>query len=410
MAAAFLPSPVLPMNSETAAAPQAGAFTFFLLALAAGLGAANLYYAQPLVALIAADIGLDETLASLVVTIGQTGYILGLLLLVPLGDIVENRRLIAAILICAAAGLTLAAGAPTPSLFLLAALMFGIGSVVAQIAVPFAAHLARPEERGRKVGSVVSGLMTGILLARPASSIVAHFLGWRAVFALAALMILALAVGLRLALPVRRPASGGGGAYGALVASLWSLWRSKPVLRRRAGYQAAMFAIFTLFWTAVPLQLAAPEFGFGQEGIAVFALAGAASVFISPLAGWIADRGWSRAATGGALILAAGGFGLTEIGVFSGSVIVLGIGAIVLDCAVTANLVFGQRAIFMLAPEIRSRLNALYIAVFFFGGALGSAAASPLYEHGGWAYVTVAALIVMALALAYYAAGFRRRA
>lgn len=398
------------MSSETSPAPSAGAFTFFLLALAAGLGAANLYYAQPLIALIADDIGLDETLASLVVTVGQTGYILGLLLLVPLGDIVENRRLIAAILVCAAAGLGLASTAPTPSLFLLAALMFGVGSVVAQIAVPFAAHLARPEERGRKVGSVVSGLMTGILLARPASSIVAHFLGWRAVFALAAVMILALAVGLRLALPQRRPAAtGGGGAYGALVGSLWPLMRAQPILRRRAAYQAAMFGIFTLFWTAVPLQLGAPVFGFGQEGIAVFALAGAASVVISPVAGWIADRGWSRAATGGALLMAVAGFALTELGVASGSVVVLGIGAIVLDCAVTANLIFGQRAIFMLAPEIRARLNALYIATFFFGGALGSAVASPLYEHGGWGYVTAVALLVMAVALVYYTTEFRRR-
>lgn len=391
------------MTSQTPNAPSAGAPTFFLLALAAGLGAANLYYAQPLIALIAADVGFNDTLASLVVTIGQMGYILGLLLLVPLGDIVENRRLISAILVCAAAGLGLAFSAQTPAVFLVAALMFGIGSVVAQIAVPFAAHLARPEERGRKVGSVVSGLMTGILLARPASSMVAHFLGWRAVFGLAALMIVVLAVGLRLALPVRRPGpTGGGAAYGALVGSLWPLFRSQPVLRRRAAYQAGMFAAFTLFWTAVPLQLGAPVFGFGQEGIAIFALAGAASVIVSPLAGWIADRGWSRAATCGALVLAAVGLLLTAFGVGIASVVVLAAGAILLDCAVTANLVFGQRAIFMLAPDIRSRLNALYIATFFFGGALGSAAASPLYEYGGWTYVTGAGLAVLAVALAYF--------
>lgn len=398
------------MTNRTDAAPTAGGFTFFLLALAAGLGAANLYYAQPLVALIGADIGLDETLASLVVTIGQVGYILGLLLLVPLGDIVENRRLIGSILICAAVGLGLAFVATEPALFLFAALVFGVGSVVAQVAVPFAAHLARPEERGRKVGSVVSGLMTGILLARPVSSLVAHFLGWRAVFLLAALLILALAVGLRIALPQRRSATttGGGASYGALVASLWPLMRSQPILRRRAAYQAAMFCVFTLFWTAVPLLLASPQFGFGQEGIAIFALAGAASVFISPLAGWIADRGWSRAATGAALLLAIAGFLVTELGVATSSVVVLAIGAIVLDCAATANLVFGQRAIFMLAPEIRSRLNALYIATFFLGGALGSALASPLYEIAGWGSVTLAGSAIMILALLYYATEFRR--
>ncbi|WP_246252011.1 MFS transporter [Ancylobacter pratisalsi] len=389
--------------------------TFFLLALAAGLGAANLYYAQPLVALISDDIHLDETLASLVVTIGQVGYILGLLLLVPLGDIVENRRLIGFILICAAAGLALAAFAHTPALFLFAALTFGVGSVVAQVAVPFAAHLSRPEERGRKVGSVVSGLMTGILLARPVSSMLAYWFGWRAVFALAAVMALVLAVGLRFALPRRWPsgggegATGGGGSYGALVGSLWALLRDQKLLQRRAAYQAAMFGVFTLFWTAVPLLLTGPAFGFSQKGVAFFALAGAASVFISPVAGWIADRGYSRPATGGALALAIIGFLVTEVGLAQSSVVVLAIGAILLDVAATANLVLGQRAIFMLAPEIRSRLNALYIATFFFGGVLGSAVASPLYASGGWTFVTLAGIGIVALALVYYASEFTRR-
>jgi len=388
-------------------APSSSNVTFFLLALAAGLGAANLYYAQPLIALIAGDVGLDETMASLVVTIGQVGYILGLLLLVPLGDIVENRRLIGSILICAAAGLGLAFAATGPAMFLGAALIFGIGSVVAQIAVPFAAHLATPEERGRKVGSVVSGLMTGILLARPASSMIAHWFGWRAVFGFAALLMLVLAIGLRLALPHRHPE--GRVTYRALVGSLWPLLRAVPLLRRRAAYQGAMFCAFTLFWTAVPLLLSGPEFGFSQQGIAIFALAGAASVFISPLAGWIADRGYSRMATGGALLLAIAGFAITELGVAHSSVLVLGFGAIVLDVAVTANLVFGQRAIFMLQPEIRSRLNALYIATFFLGGALGSALASPLFEHGGWAYVSIAGIAAIVLAMIYYATEFRAR-
>jgi predicted MFS family arabinose efflux permease len=395
------------MTSAPDAPPAAGALTFFLLALAAGLGAANLYYAQPLIALIADDIGLDETLASLVVTVGQLGYIVGLLLLVPLGDIVENRRLIGAILLCAAAGLGLAFVATAPALFLLAALVFGIGSVVAQVAVPFAAHLARPEERGRKVGSVVSGLMTGILLARPVSSLLAHWFGWRAVFLLAALAMLALAVGLRLALPARRPS--GRSSYRRLVGSLGPLLRTQPVLRRRAAYQAAMFGAFTLFWTAAPLELSSPAFGLGQQGIALFALAGAASVVVSPLAGWLADRGFARLATGAALLLAIAGLLITELGVATSSVVVLALGAIVLDCAATANLVFGQRAIFMLAPEIRSRLNALYIATFFFGGALGSALASPLYALGGWGAVTAAGSAVLALALAYYATEFRQR-
>lgn len=395
------------MSACADTASRASGLTFFLLAFAAGAGAANLYYAQPLISLIAADIDLAPSLASFVVTLGQLGYIAGLLLLVPLGDIVENRGLIAVILVCATAGLTLAATATAAPYFLAAALIFGVGSVVAQIAVPFAAHLAPPENRGQKVGTVVSGLMTGILLARPVSSMVAHWFGWRAVFGLAALLMLALAVGLRLALPARRPSTAA--SYRSVVGSLLPLLRGTPLLRRRAAHQAAMFGVFTLFWTAVPLLLEGPRFGLDQQGIAFFALAGAASVVISPVAGWIADRGWSRGATAGAFLLAILGFLVTAIGAAIDSLATLIAGAIALDLAVTANLVFGQRALFMLASDIRARLNALYIATFFFGGAVGSAVASPLYAYGGWSLVSAAAVGTLLAALAYFATELRAK-
>lgn len=375
--------------------------TFFLLALAAGAGAANLYYAQPLIALISADIGLDESVASLVVTLGQIGYIAGLLLVVPLGDAIENRRLLGLVLLCACAGLIAAAGAHSPLVFAGAAAVFGFGSVVAQVAVPFASHLARPEERGRKVGNVVSGLMAGIMLARPAASLIAHWFGWRAVFLASAVLMLALAGGLRLMLPPRRPQ--GGLSLWALLGSFPTLLRTQPVLRRRIAYQMPMFGAFILFWTAVPLELAGPAFGFDQSGIALFALAGAAGVFGSSLAGRLADRGHSRLGTALALAGAAVGFAIAAVGVAYGSVTALAIGAVVLDLAAAANLVFGQRALFMLDPAIRSRLNALYIALFFLGGALGSAIASPLYVLGGWYAVTAAGILAMLAALGYFA-------
>ncbi|GAB4065795.1 MFS transporter [Ancylobacter sonchi] len=375
--------------------------TFFLLALAAGAGAANLYYAQPLIALISADIGLDESIASLVVTLGQIGYIAGLLLVVPLGDTVENRRLLGLVLVCACIGLIIAASAHAPLVFAGAALVYGLGSVVAQVAVPFASHLARPEERGRKVGNVVAGLMAGIMLARPAASLIAHAFGWRAVFLASAALMAALAVGLRLALPARHPH----GRLGmlALIGSFPRLLRSQPVLRRRIAYQLPMFGAFILFWTAVPLELAGPRFGLDQRGIALFALAGAAGVFGSSLAGRLADRGHARLGTGIALVSAVAGFLIAATGVAVGSVVVLAIGAVVLDLAAAANLVFGQRALFMLDPAIRSRLNALYIALFFFGGAIGSALASPLYVLGGWPAVSAAGIVVMLAALGYFA-------
>ncbi|MCB4770350.1 MFS transporter [Ancylobacter sp. Lp-2] len=375
--------------------------TFFLLALAAGAGAANLYYAQPLIALIGADIGLDESVASLVVTLGQIGYIAGLLLVVPLGDTVENRRLLGLVLVCACIGLVIAASAHAPLVFAGAALVYGLGSVVAQVAVPFASHLARPEERGRKVGNVVAGLMAGIMLARPAASLIAHAFGWRAVFLASAVLMAALAVGLRVALPARHPH----GRLGmlALIGSFPKLLRSQPVLRRRIAYQLPMFGAFILFWTAVPLELAGPRFGLDQRGIALFALAGAAGVFGSSLAGRLADRGHARLGTGIALVSAVVGFLLAAAGVAVGSVVLLALGAVVLDLAAAANLVFGQRALFMLDPAIRSRLNALYIALFFFGGAVGSALASPLYVLGGWPAVSAAGIVVMLAALGYFA-------
>ncbi|MFD2143172.1 MFS transporter [Ancylobacter oerskovii] len=379
----------------------ASELTFFLLALAAGAGAANLYYAQPLIAPIAADIGLDESAASLIVTLGQIGYIAGLLLVVPLGDAIENRRLLGLVLLCAGAGLTLAAGAPSAPVFAGAAVVYGFGSVVAQVAVPFASHLATPQERGRRVGNVVAGLMTGIMLARPVASLVAHWFGWRAVFLVSAVLMLALAGGLRLMLPQRRPQ--GGLSLWALLRSFPTLLRTQPVLRRRIAYQMPMFGSFILFWTAVPLELAGPAFGLDQRGIALFALAGAAGVFGSSLAGRLADRGHSRLGTGLSLASAVLGFALAAIGVAQGSVMLLALGAVVLDLAVAANLVFGQRALFMLDPAIRARLNALFIAMFFLGGALGSAVASPLYVLGGWSAVSVAGIVVLLAALGYFA-------
>ncbi|HSI42627.1 MAG TPA: MFS transporter [Xanthobacteraceae bacterium] len=384
------------MSASPPQAPaQAGGALFLLLAAAAGAAAANLYYAQPLIALIAPDIGIGPEWSGLAVTLGQIGYIIGLLFLVPLGDLMENRRLIVLVMVVAALGLALAATAQTAFMFFAAAFLFGIGSVVAQVAVPFAAHLAAPEERGHKVGMVVSGLMAGILLARPVASFIAHLAGWHAVFVAATVLMLGLAVALRLRLPPRRPEAAA--SYGALVGSLWPLLRDTPLLRRRAAYQATLFGAFTLFWTAVPLLLSAPPFGYTQDGIAAFALAGAASVLFSPLAGWAADRGWSRAATLGGFAFAVLGFLLAAAGAAMGSVVLLALGAVVLDIGVATNLVIGQRALFMLDAAIRGRLNALYIAGFFFGGATGSAFASLIYEQAGWTGVTLAGVAVLML-------------
>ena len=385
-------------------APMSAALTF-LFAFAAGAAVANIYYVQPLIGLIGPDIGLTPVLASLMVTVTQIGYATGLILLVPLGDLVENRSLVALTLLAVSASLAISALAGSEPAFLAASLVLGGCAVVAQMLVPFAATLSPEAQRGATVGTVISGIMTGILLARPVASLIADFAGWRAVFGFAAILMACLAALLRWNLPVRRPE--GGFAYSRLIASLWPVWRDTPILRRRALYQAALFAAFSLFWTTVPLLLASPAFGWSQRGIAVFALAGAAGALISPVAGRFADRGWTKPATGVALFLVVFSFIVAALGAVFSSIAILVTAAILLDVGCILSLVLGQRAIYVLGPEIRSRLNALYMATTFLGGAVGSAIASAVYFHGGWMAASCAGASFGVIALLYYSGEFR---
>jgi predicted MFS family arabinose efflux permease len=386
-------------NDGIAAKPVSVGMTT-LLAAACGLTAANIYYAQPLIGLIAPSIGLSETAASLIVTFTQGGYCVGLVLLVPLGDLLENRALTSWTLCACGAALLLAAFAPTSTAFLAAALLIGITSVAAQMLVPIAAHLAPDATRGKTIGNVMSGLLLGIMLARPLSSLIASAFGWRAVFLLSAVATVGLAFALRRLLPERHPKVDHG--YFELIASLWALLRDTPVLRRRAAYQAALFGAFSLFWTAVPLELAGPTFGLTQRGIALFALAGTGGALSAPIVGRMADRGWSGVATGLSMVVVAIGFLLAWIG-GSGSMLALLVGGIALDAGVQGNQVVGQRAIYAVGPEVRSRLNGLYIAIFFVGGAAGSAIASLVYTLGGWTPVCWIGVAFPLIALAFYA-------
>ncbi len=391
-------SPNLPLADR--AVP---AWMTLLLAAACGLIAANLYYAQPLVGPISEALGLAPGAAGLVVTMTQIGYGAGLLLIVPLGDLVENRRLVLTVLSVAILALAGAAASTEAVPFLVAALFIGLGSVAVQILVPYAAHLAPEAVRGRVVGNVMSGLMFGIMLARPVSSFIAHIWSWHAVFVLSTVMTGLMAALLARVLPKRRPAPGL--RYGALLRSMGWLVLTAPVLRRRTLYQTCLFAAFSLFWTTTPLLLAGPDFQLTQAGIALFALAGVAGAIAAPIAGRIADRGWSRPVTGLALLAVAAAFLMTRIGPpgSPAALVLLVAAAIVLDFGVTANLVLGQRAIFSLGAEYRSRLNGLYMATFFAGGAAGSAVGAWSYAQGGWSLTSWVGLALPAAALAYYA-------
>ncbi|OPG97144.1 MFS transporter [Chryseobacterium mucoviscidosis] len=387
------------MPNEVKANPVPS-WLILLLAAACGLVAANLYYAQTVVGPISVTTGLSSAAAGLIVTLTQIGYVIGLLFIVPLSDIVENKRLVTFFLIILVVGLIAAAFSSHAVLFLIASLVIGISSVVAQILVPYATYLTSEEQRGRVVGNVMSGLLLGIMLARPVASFITSLLGWQAVFVFSAIIIVLLTLLLSRALPARQPQPAM--KYGQLILSLGTLLKTFPLLRRRALYQASLFGAFSLFWTTVPLQLA-NEYGMSQQGIAWFALAGVGGAIAAPIAGRWADKGLTRILTGVAMIIAVASFGLAYLfqGHSTATLILLVIVAITLDMAVSGNLVLGQRIIYSLS-EARGRVNGIFMSIFFVGGAIGSSLGSWSYAHGGWSLTTLIGLIMPLLALGYY--------
>ena len=394
------------LAAAQATAPVLSRALITLLAFCCGAIVANIYYAQPIVGLIAPDLGLSAERASLIVSVTQLGYALGLLLLVPLADLLENRRLMifTAVLACASLVLAGTSSHGQGLLFLGYALLIGFSSVAVQMLIPLAAHLAPEQQRGRVVGNIMGGLLLGILLARPVSSLVADHFGWRMVFIGAASLMLAIILLLVLTLPRRVPDHKA--SYAALMVSLIALLRQYPVLRQRSLYQALMFGAFSLYWTAVPLVLA-QEHGLSQSQIALFALVGAVGAIAAPLAGRLADAGHARAASLLALVLAPVALllGLTAPGF---SVIGLATTGVLLDFAVQMNMVIGQREVYALDPASRGRLNALYMTSIFLGGALGSAAASAVFSDYGWQGVAVLGALLPGLALAAFLLVARR--
>jgi predicted MFS family arabinose efflux permease len=397
-----LPMTTIAPDRPATAQPVSGWITV-LLAVSCGLIVANIYYAQPLVGPISAELGLSPQSAGLIVTMSQLGYGAGLLLIVPLGDLVENRRLVLSVMGVGALALVGAAASTHATPFLAAALLIGLGSVAVQILVPYAGHMAPEAIRGRVVGNVTTGLMIGVMMSRPLSSFIAAFSSWHVVYGASAVAMIVLALVLRRMLPPRVPTARLG--YGALLASMVQVARHTPVLRRRAFYQACLFGAFSLFWTTVPLLLAGPAFGFSQSGIALFASAGVAGAVAAPIAGRVADSGWTRTATAFAMMLTTGGFALTHVAELGStlSLAALVAAAIAIDFGVQANVVLGYRALFVLGAESRSRLNGLYMTTFFLAGAAGSAVGGWAYATGGWALASSIGAALPIAALIYLA-------
>ena len=379
-----------------------------LLAVTAGVSVANLYLAQPLTQLIGPAIGLQPGAYGLVVTLTQLGYMSGVLLIVPLGDLVENRRLMMATLGLGALMLLLTSLARSPATFMAGAFAVGLTSVTTQMAVPMASHLARPDRQGRQIAAVVSGLLTGILLSRPLASLIAGVAGWRVVFVAAAVLMTGIAGTLWRLLPERRPAGGLG--YGRTIRSMAPLLAGTPALRRRTACHMALFAPFSVLWTALPLVLSGPGFGLGQGGIAAFSLTGAAGALAAPVAGRLADRGKVVPGTIVCIATVAVSVLLTWPGAGlggQGGLLLLVLSVILLDAGVQGHTVFAQKVLFALAPEHRSRVNAVFIAGTFLGGAAGSALAPLALSWGGWPFVVLLGVLPPLAALAFFVAGER---
>jgi predicted MFS family arabinose efflux permease len=392
------------MSNHNARSPNAdvvplGTGLLLAMAVACGIAVANIYYNQPMLGVIKRDFA-GSASAGLIPTATQIGYGLGLFLLVPLGDIMDRRRLIVGQFLLLGAASFAASLAPTAFALILASLLVGICATVAQQIIPFAASIATPERRGSTIGTVMAGLLCGILLSRLLAGFVATYDGWREMFRLGMPMAVIAAVAMAITLPRDYPHTGM--PYAAAIKSLIHLWGSEPVLRRASLMQAGMFASFSAFWTILALHLEEPKFHLGADAAGLFGLVGAVGILAAPLAGRLADR------RGTELVLCVGAV-LTLASwllfVLWDSLAGLVIGVIALDLAMQSTLISNQHLIYALRPEARSRLNTVFMTAMFIGGAAGSIGATLAWERAGWAAVCGFGVILALTALVLQKAG-----
>jgi len=375
----------------------------WLFAVASGAAVGNLYWAQPLLDFIARDLDASTGTAGWLVTATQVGYAAGILLIVPLGDVRNRRRLVPVMMLCAAVALTLCALAPSMGLLLLAITALGVTTVAGQILAPLAGDLADGADRGRVVGIVVSGILTGILVSRTISGLVADAAGWRTIFAAAAAADVLLAILLYRAIPAQAPKTEM--AYPALIASVGAVVRRERTVRWTLVLGSTGFCIFTLFWTSLTFLLSGPPFRYPVSVIGLFGLAGLAGAVAAQRAGRLHDRGWSLPVTGAAWALALVAFVVADLAAHS--VVLLLVAIVLLDIAVQALNILNQTRLFAVSEEARSRLNTAFVTSNFIGGAVGSGAASVLWSAGGWTAVTVTGAALCVFALGVWAAGRR---
>lgn len=368
-----------------AEAPALPASLVLLLATGAGLAVAALYYSQPMLGVLGADIGASARAVGFVPTLTQLGYALGILLLAPLGDRYDRRRIILmkAAVLCVA--LLLAGAAPSIAVLLVASLVIGLSATLAQDIVPAAATLAPEASRGKIVGTVMTGLLLGILLSRVVSGFVAEHFGWRTMFIAAALSIALIGAAAWRGLPRFRPTTQL--SYGALMGSLVKLWKRHGALRRATFAQALLSIGFSAFWSTLAVMLHGEPFHLGSAAAGAFGLAGAAGALAAPIAGRIADKRGPELVTrlGASLVLAS--FAVMALAPWMQPHAQLGllvVGAIGFDLGIQATLIAHQTIVYSIEPAARSRLNAVLFVGMFLGMALGSALGALMLAQWGW--------------------------
>jgi predicted MFS family arabinose efflux permease len=375
-----------------------------IMAVATGIAVASNYYPQPLLPTIAEVFRLSHAGAGFIVTIAQAGYGLGLLLIVPLGDLLERRGLVVGMSLLTAAGLFAIGAAPGMGVLLAGTFLTGLFSVVVQILVPFAATLAAPEERGKVVGTVMSGLLLGVLLARTVAGALAQLGSWRIVYWVGGVAMILVAAVLGRVLP--RHHEPAGLSYPRLLGSVFGLFRDEPVLRLRAILGGCSFAAFSVLWTSMGFLLAAPPYRFSPGVIGLFGLAGVAGALAASFAGRLGDRGHGQRVTGWCLAILLASWGVMAWAGQSLAALVAGI--LLLDLSSQAVHISNQSAIYRIRPEARSRLTAGYMTSYFTGGAVGSLVSAAAYGHAGWAGVVAAGGVVSALGLVTWVVAGRR--
>lgn len=392
------------MSASTAATKPLSTALILLMATATGLAVASNYYAQPLLHTIAQHMGLSMSGAGSVVITAQLSYGAGLLLLVPLGDLFEQRRLIVIMTVLSALGLLLSAFSPSLTWLLLGTAITGLFSVSAQILVTMGASLTDPQSRGRVVGTLMSGLLLGILLARTVAGALSSAGDWRTIYLLAAALMFISAIALFFALPSHHHSAGL--SYPKLLGSVFRLFVDEPVLRLRAALGLLTFSLFALFWTPLAFLLAVPPYSYSDAVIGLFGLAGAVGALAASWAGRMADRGkGQQATTVGLLVLLASWLPMAFAGT---SLTALLIGVLALDFAVQLVHVSNQNAVFQVRPAARNRLNAGYITCYFIGGALGSLVGAQTYPVYGWDGIVLVGAVIATLTLAVWGYALQR--